>query len=77
MTDYVILLNTTVDSQKPEWRYIGKAAARSANAAIRERIDGTQQSSEHYGDGEYVAVPLRSWQPVTVKTETKTQLKFS
>lgn len=72
MTEYVILHKTS-----EEWKHIGTTQARSAKSAIRERVDGAAQSSAFYGDGEYVAVPARSWQPVTVKTETKTQLKFS
>lgn len=77
MTEYIILSRFGDDFDKDCWQAIGTVAARSAKSAIRERIDGVAQSSEHYGDGEYVAVPARSWQPVIVKTETKTALKFS
>ena len=74
MTEYLILHSHNEDST---WTLIGQIEARSAQAAIRERLNGAAQSSAHYGDGTYVAVPARSWQPVSVRTETKTQLRFS
>jgi len=74
VTEYIILHASNEDST---WKLIGQVQARSAQSAIRERIDGVAQSSAHYGDGTYVAVPVRSWQPVSVKTETKTQLRFT
>lgn len=74
MTEYLIFHASREDST---WTLIGQVQGRSARSAIRERLDGTAQSSAHYGDGTYVAVPARSWQPVSVKTETKTALKFS
>lgn len=73
MTEYLVL----VKDESGGWVDIGHVSARSARSAIRERVDGASQSSAYRGEGEYVAVPSRSWQPVTVKTETKTQLKFS
>ena len=72
MTDYLILRSV----QGGTWEVIGSMEARSARSAIRERIDGAGQSSEHAGEGTYVAVPSRSWQPVKVAVETKTALKF-
>ena len=72
MTAYIILEKT-----EEGWKEIGSMEARSARSAIRERIDGAGQSSAYKGKGSYVAVPARSWQPVSVEVETKTQLKFS
>lgn len=72
MTEYVILRKN-----ETHWENIGTVSARSARSAIRERVDGSAQSSAYYGDGQYVAIPVRSWQPVSVKTETKTALTFS
>lgn len=54
------------------WVEIGGTEARSAESAIRlvvARSDDTE--------GEYVAVPARSWKPIKVSVETKTQLRFS
>lgn len=47
-----------------------------------EARSGTQAVSAHLKDkeldgGTFYAVPARSWQPVTVATETKKHLKFS
>lgn len=72
MTGYVILRKGEAG-----WENIGTVEARSARSAVRERLNGSAQSSAHYGDGEYVAVPARSWAPVRVKSETHTELKFS
>ena len=46
--------------------------ARSAKAAISKSVEDKQVQ-----EGQYVAVPIRSWRPVTVKVETETRLKFS
>lgn len=58
-------------SDGPGWRSIKKVEARSADAAIRAVLNG------YTGEGMFVAVPARSWKPVTVKVETKTALRFS
>ena len=72
MTDYVIL------SQREDeaWEIVGAMSARSASSALRERLDGPGQSSEYRGAGVYVAVPERSWQPLTVSIETRQTLRF-
>lgn len=57
VTEYVVLQASGDD----EWMVVDTVQARSATAAIRAAITG---------DGQYVAVPARSWQPVTAKTET-------
>jgi hypothetical protein len=55
------------------WQSIGKASANSAHNAIRARL-GELPASE---GGTYVAVPARSWKPVTVEAVQTTVLKFS
>jgi hypothetical protein len=54
------------------WESLGLAEGRSANEAIRTRLNTLEQAPA----GKYVAVPARSWKPVTVTTETKTILKL-
>ncbi len=71
MTEYVVL-----SSDGEVWVRHSQEAARSSQAAIRAFLDveGNQSS---YNSTQFVAVPARSWKPVTVKVETKTALKFS
>lgn len=66
MTAYVILGHS-----EEGWKELGTVDARSAQAAVRELLDGSDKG------GEYVAVPARSFKPVTVKVETKRSLRFS
>jgi hypothetical protein len=63
MTEYVVLIE-----ENGMWREYGKAATRSARAAVIAALQGTPGY-----EGRYVAVPARSFHPltVTVKTETK------
>lgn len=68
MTEYLILAKTE-DGSWVEGRTV---PARGAKAAIRTFLDGSKLESALF-----VAVPARSWKPVTVKVETKTALKFS
>lgn len=74
MTDYVVITlpkatpaNGTMAA--PSQLSIDKVRASSANAAIRA-------VAEKKGDGQYVAVPARSWKPVTVKVEQTTKVSF-
>lgn len=75
-TEYIILQKIATNTME-EWRPIRNAGgveyrtARSSRAAITAALGGEVK------DGTYVAVPLRSWKPVTVKVETKTALHFS
>ena len=74
MTDYVVLRKTEIDDG---WeRYRLAPSARSARAAIQAVVDQDVAADQINGN-EYVAIPLRSWKPVTVKVETKTALKFT
>lgn len=68
MTDYTILKRDTTGEWWGEVRY---ERARSTRAAIAAAITDSNEA------GDYVAIPTRSFRPVTVKVETKTALKFS
>jgi hypothetical protein len=68
-TTYTVLQRVS-DTESPvaAWRVVSNdVQAPSAEFAIRSTIDDA---------GTYVAVPARSWKPVTVTTETKTVLKL-
>jgi hypothetical protein len=65
LTEYVVL--TRVGD---EWKESGIVKAASATGAIRAHLDRTAVHPA------VVAVPARSWQPVTVTVETKTVLKL-
>ena len=75
-TEYVILANT--DDGGSRWKEVARVKARSAASAIRTMVDGDANGllTEDSG-GQYVAVPARSFRPVTVTVETKTALRFS
>lgn len=69
-TEYVVL-GLIEHEDGDGWFEHARVEERSAQAAVRSALDGIQE------DGTYVAVPARSWKPVTVKVETKTALRFS
>ena len=71
MTEYVVLMQQSVDDGEA-FHIIAYEVARSARSAIQGALVGREDES-----GQYVAVPARSWKPVTVKVETKTALRFS
>jgi hypothetical protein len=62
-TTYIVLHQASHDT----WTFHDSAEASSADAALRKSIGEP---------GTYVAVPARSWKPVTVTTETRTVLKL-
>lgn len=64
MTEYLVLVG-----DRDLWKQVAAVRARSATAAIRDHIALSGAT-----EGTYVAVPARSWQPVTVKVETQTKL---
>jgi hypothetical protein len=66
-TDYVVL----DQDASLFWKVVGEVSARNADAAIREFAKAGSDPQT------YVAVPARSWKPVTVKTETKTILTIT
>jgi hypothetical protein len=63
--------------QEPDrsiWEQFTSVEASSARAAIRLALAGEKNPM---GDGEYVATPLRSWQPVKVRVEQRREVAFS
>lgn len=74
MTEYVVL-----GSYEGEWTEAGLYRQRSAQGAIRACLEmNKEELPERIRNTDlFVAVPARSWKPVTVKVETKTALKFS
>lgn len=50
------------------WEVVTTMAGSSAGQAVRK-------VAESKGAGTYVAVPARSWQPLTVRVETETRLR--
>lgn len=69
MTEYIILLQN-----EKGWEDIGRTSAASAKAAVAQAMKSPTGAPPKDG-GTFVAVPARSWQPVTVQVETA--LKFS
>ena len=72
MTEYVVL-----GEYELEWTKIGVYPARSAKSAVRLCLETGGLPTRVENTDSFVAVPARSWKPVTVKVETKTALKFS
>ncbi len=71
MTRYTLLKRIGALSEE-EFAVVAEIEARSGVSAIRAYLDESPQNGESY-----VAVPTRSWRPVSVKVETKTALKFN
>lgn len=71
MTEYVIL-SFAPDQEGGAWVEARRIEARSGQSAIRAFVDGATPEVTRF-----VAVPARSFRPVTVKVETKTALRFS
>jgi hypothetical protein len=72
VTHYVILRQQ--EGTNNIWAQTTAIEARSARSAIAKALEGDENP---YSDGTFIAVPIRSWRPVTVKVETKTALRFS
>jgi hypothetical protein len=70
LTNYIVL-----GGQENGWQECGQHEAHSASAAIRAYAARAQKAGtlDHYTD--FVAVPARSWQPVTVKIETEEHVR--
>jgi hypothetical protein len=68
-TEYVVLFEHDDVNGPKHWTQIDHVSAASAKEAIKQA----------FGDapGRYVAVPVRSFQPVEVRIEQKATLKFS
>jgi hypothetical protein len=71
-TEYVILVAIEDVSAEPTWHEAAKTRARSAEAAIRTYFDGSAPTSAKT----VVAIPARSFQPVTLQVETQTVIKL-
>jgi hypothetical protein len=68
MSEYLVLYS----SPSGNWESLGLVDARSTAEAIRMRI----QKDDNALAGTYVAVPARSWRPVTVTAETQTVIRL-
>ena len=73
MTRYIVFRRDGIygDPDSERWGWIGEADARSARDAVKAALNDKNE------EGEFVAVPKRSFRPLSVKVETKTALKFT
>ena len=69
-TEYVILKQAAANDYYT-YAHHGDISARSAADAIRRFLEGDTEPA-----GTYVAVPVRSWKPVTVRAEQTTVLRL-
>lgn len=67
MTSYVILKQDPETGSGSRWIEWGTEEASSSARAIKAVADDA-------GGGVYIAVPARSWRPLTVKVEQKTSV---
>lgn len=70
-TEYLVLALGDEGGHWLEKKKVKARSPRAAVSAIMAELGPTAQG------GTFVAVPTRSWEPVTVKTETQTKLVFS
>jgi hypothetical protein len=77
-TTYIVLHRISHPQDAPgaieRWEASATVEASSAEAAIRK--GAAAPPDEVLNPHVYVAVPKRSWKPVTVRTETTTTLKL-
>ena len=69
-TEYVILKRA---DGKDAWNRVNTATARTGDQAIRDVVDKLADADQ---SGLFVAVPFRSWKPVTVRKQTVTTLNL-
>jgi hypothetical protein len=69
-TEYVIL--AAADNDAGYWHQLGTQRARSSDAALRAYFNSPGSSTYK----SVVAIPARSFQPVTLKVETQTVIKL-
>lgn len=74
MTRYLVLRRTG-SHEDANWAPMNSVEARSHAEAIRKAV--APKEEQPAATGEFVAVPARSWKPVTVKVETQTKVTFS
>jgi hypothetical protein len=71
-TEYHVLKLVTSSGANEQWTiHARNVEAQGAQAAIRKSVTASDQAQT------FVAVPSRSFQPITVTVETKTQLVLS
>lgn len=73
-TEYVVLKRS--NSGTSMWEIASKSVtANNSDQAVRAHAETIAADQTTYdGAGTYIAVPARSWKPVTVKVDTKTIL---
>lgn len=73
MTRYIVFrrVGDYGDPETESWGYVGEADGRSARDAVKAALNDRNE------EGEFVAVPKRSFRPLTVKMETTTALRFT
>ena len=64
-TEYVVLKQ----DESGFWSTVNRGSFKSADAALRGVVEKLAAQDQ---DGTFVAVPARSWRPVTVSTQTTT-----
>lgn len=76
-TEYVVLKRS--NSGTSMWEIASKSVtANNSDQAVRAHAETiAADQTTHDGAGTYIAIPARSWQPVTVKIDTKTVLTIS
>lgn len=78
-TEYVVLRDSGEDGG---WVPVGEASASSARAAIHHLVSRTPSLVAEAGllrnvdEYEFVAIPVRSWQPMKVRPETTMRFKI-
>lgn len=84
-TAYHVLKQTNARDAIPTFQLVGRdLTAPNAETAVRAYADRAakagnepQRENGELAEGTYVAIPTRSWKPITVKTETKTVVTLS
>jgi hypothetical protein len=73
VTTYEVFAELRRGEEEPTWLWAATVDARSAHAAIRSYLgeDDPSVTAHHY-----VAVPTRSWRPVSVTVQTETKIKI-
>jgi hypothetical protein len=75
VTHYLVFLRVPDPDRSSVWSQFTAVEARSAQAAIRAALGGEGHDNP-MGPGEYAAVPLRSWRPVSVTVQTETKIRI-
>jgi hypothetical protein len=81
VTKYIVLgAQRRGEAVAPVWVELPKVKAASARAAIRAAIRAAAAAVRETGDGEgpaaYVAVPVRSWQPLKATVDPNPRVKL-